>query len=166
MCAREGETAPTLTPSPCPAPQKLGGQSLWNLLCAEISVAPDVSDRLLAQLRRDLERPEARRESWRLGVAASFVQRLRASMGARAAALQAQLEAIAAILTPSQLVRYLLWVDRNKERLSTIFEATSVPAGAAGGLAGAGAAAAAAAAPAAAAAASASDSAESDVLFF
>lgn len=87
--------------------------ALWGMLCSEIGLSNDQSDKLRASLRRIIGGPDTPRETWRLGVASAYLARLRAALTARAAAAQSQLEALKSILTPAQLIRYLAWVDAN-----------------------------------------------------
>ena len=100
--------------------------TLWTLLCAEIGLANDQAERFRTQLRRVLGGPDLPRETWRLGVAAAYLQRLRVGIAASAAKAQSHLEKVGEILTPSQLIRYLAWMERNKDRVSKAIEQTVV----------------------------------------
>lgn len=101
--------------------------TLWTLLCAEIGLSSEQADKLRQQLRRVLGGPDVPRETWRLGVAAAYLQRLRAAVAAAAAKAQSHLEKVKDILTPAQLIRYLSWMETNKERVSRAIEQTVVP---------------------------------------
>lgn len=113
-------TTPVDTPSNRPS------ITLWTLLCAEIGLANDQAERFRSQLRRVLGGPDLPRETWRLGVAAAYLQRLRVGIAASAAKAQSHLEKVAEILTPAQLIRYLAWMERNKDRVSKAIEQTVV----------------------------------------
>ncbi len=113
--------------------------NLWTLLCSEIGLASDQADKLRLQLRRVLGGPEMPKETWRLGVAATYLQRLRGAVSAAAAKAQSHLERVKEILTPAQLVRYLAWMERNKERVSMAIEQTVIPPAPSSGGQGAGA---------------------------
>jgi hypothetical protein len=83
-------------------------------------------------LRRVLGGPDVPRETWRLGIAFAYLQRLRVAINARAASAQTQLDTLRSILSPAQLVRYLAWVERNRNRIRAGTEASIVhPAAAA-----------------------------------
>jgi hypothetical protein len=101
--------------------------TLWTLLCAEIGLPADGAEKLRAALRRVLGGPDLPRETWRLGVATAYLQRLRAAVAAAAAKAQGHLERVREILTPAQLIRYLAWMEKNKERVSRAIEQTVVP---------------------------------------
>lgn len=66
------------------------------------------------------------KETWRLGVAYQYLARLRSAVAARAAAAQAQLEAMRAILSPAQLIRYLAWIERSRDKLHDAITTTTI----------------------------------------
>lgn len=103
------------------------GISIWTLLCQEIGLSVDQAEKLRGQLRKVVGGPEFPRETWRLGVAAVYLQRLRAALDTSARKLQLQYEALRAILTPAQLIRYCGWVERHRGRLGRdVVEAVTV----------------------------------------
>ena len=97
-------------------------QSLWALLSAEMGLSADQGERFRLQLRSALSSTSAPTETWRLGVAAAYLHRLRAAVSASAARAQAQLEKARSILSPAQLVLYFCWAERNRERLAGAVE--------------------------------------------
>ena len=103
---------PAAPPSP-PAASGPQAVPLWALLTAELGLTAEVMERLRAQLRRVLGGHDMPLETWRLGAAAAYMQRLRAVVNLSAARAQSQLEAVRGILTPAQLIKYLAWAQRN-----------------------------------------------------
>ncbi len=79
-----------------------------------MGLSGEQAERLKVQLRRVLGGPDLPRETWRLGVAATYLQRLRAAVAAAANKSQQQLIAIRSILTPAQFVRLAAWSERNR----------------------------------------------------
>jgi hypothetical protein len=138
----EGSASAAASSASAAAPQ----HTLWTLLCGEIGLSTEQAEKLRVTLRRVVGSAEVPRETWRLGVANAYLTRLRAALVARAAAAQAQFEALAGILTAAQFVRYAAWLDRNRERLAAVVRATPLPGPASTSTAPTGAAGAAAAA--------------------
>lgn len=91
--------------------------SLWSLVSNELGLSRDEARRLHELLVAAAGSPDMPRETWRLGVASSYLQRLRASSGALAAKAQEHFRCVAGILLPAQLVRYAAWVCRERNRL-------------------------------------------------
>lgn len=108
---------PAATTAGAAGQQQQLGISIWTLLCQEIGLSGDQAEKLRGQLRKVVGGPEFPRETWRLGVAAVYLQRLRAALETSARKLQLQYEALRAILTPAQLIRYCGWVERHRGRL-------------------------------------------------
>lgn len=111
--------------APAPPPAAAGAGTLWSLLCEEIGLSPDQADALRDQLRSTVSSPDVPRETWRLGMAAGYLQKLRVAVSARAAAAQAHLEALRGALSAGQLVRYLAWLERNRGRVAHAAEAAA-----------------------------------------
>jgi hypothetical protein len=95
-------------------PVRAAASTLWSLLCEEIGLAPEQADALRTQLRSIMGSPDVPRETWRLGMAAGYLQKLRGAVTMRAAAAQEHLDALRAALTPGQIIRYLAWLERNR----------------------------------------------------
>jgi len=110
------------------ASEDTSGGHVWALLCSELSLSPEQADKLRLHLRRLLAHPATPHETWRLGVAYAYVCKLRKTAAVRAAAAQAQLEYLHRLLSPPQLLRYLLWVHRNEGRLHTAMQPESLRA--------------------------------------
>jgi hypothetical protein len=107
----------TMSSGGAPPASTSGAHTLWSLLCGEIGLSVEQADKVRLHLRRVLGGADVPRETWRLGIAIAYLQRLRAAITARAASAHTQLETLRSILTPAQLVRYLVWMDRNRERI-------------------------------------------------
>ena len=114
-----------------PDPQQQAASTLWTLLCGEIGLTSEQSGKLRDALCRIISSPDLPRETWRLGMADSYLQKLRRALTQRAAAAQANLEALRSVLTPGQLIRYMAWMDRNRGRLAVEAVAMAVQSSAA-----------------------------------
>ena len=90
-----------------------GGPTLWTMLCAELGLSPDQSDRLRAALRTAMMHPDLPREAWRINVATAHFAKLRGAVAARAATAQEHLDVLVDVLTPAQLIVFAQWAATN-----------------------------------------------------
>jgi hypothetical protein len=97
--------------------------ALWAQLAAELGLSPEAAGKLRLKLRSTLFARDLPLEAWRLGAAAAYVQQLRAVVSLSAARAQAQLQAVRAILTPAQLIRFLAWANDNPAIADTVMPA-------------------------------------------
>ena len=97
--------------------------ALWAQLAAELGLSPEAAGKLRLKLRSTLFARHLPLEAWRLGAAAAYVHQLRAVVSLSAARAQAQLQAVRAILTPAQLIRFLAWANDNPAVADTVMPA-------------------------------------------
>ena len=96
--------------------------ALWGLFCSQIGLNADQADRFKQQLRSILHLSDTPVEIWRLGIAMTYLQRLRSAISGMAASTHNQYVKAREILSPAQLVLFVAWTEKNKDRLSQSVE--------------------------------------------
>lgn len=96
--------------------------ALWGLFCSQIGLNSDQADRFKQQLRSILHLSDTPVEIWRLGIAMTYLQRLRSAISGMAASTHNQYVKAREILSPAQLVLFVAWTEKNKDRLSQSVE--------------------------------------------
>jgi hypothetical protein len=92
--------------------------TLWSHLCTEIGLTVEQGERLQGQLRRVLLEPEVSWKAGKLGETVAYLAKLREVVSHAAATAQGKLEAVRAILTPAQLIRFSAWTEANHARIA------------------------------------------------
>ena len=119
---QQQQTVPTAGAMPPPPPQSQGAPAaananLWSYLCTELGITAEQADRLRTGFRRILGSADVARETWRLEIAAEYLERLRRSSDAEAQAAQEQLERIRDTLTPAQFIIWASWSEAHAARM-------------------------------------------------
>jgi hypothetical protein len=92
--------------------------ALWGLFCSQIGLTLEQADKFKQQLRSIFHLSETPVEIWRLGIAMTYLQRLRSAISGMAASTHNQYVKAREILSPAQLILFVAWTERNKDRLS------------------------------------------------
>jgi len=91
---------------------------LWPLLSNELGLTLEQEEKLKQQFKNK-ENHTSRSERRKLSIAMVYLERLRQSMMQRAGAVDEYTNTIRNILTPSQNIRFLGWMETNRQKLAT-----------------------------------------------
>jgi hypothetical protein len=91
---------------------------LWPLLSNELGLTLEQEEKLKQQFKNK-ENQTNRSERRKLSIAMVYLERLRQSMMQRAGAVDEYTNTIRNILTPSQNIRFLGWMETNRQKLAT-----------------------------------------------
>ena len=114
---------------------------LWPLLCCELGLTYEQEEKVRQQQKRLLSNSHAWAERQRLAIVTLQLDQLQRALHTCAARVAARHDAVRRILTPAQSVRYLAWLQRNRERIAHADESRPHAAAAAPSAEGAAAAA-------------------------
>lgn len=100
--------------------EQQAASDFWSLFVSELGLSPDQAQRLrrgLHQLREDPDHPQ---EIKRLGKAILYNRRFRDAAVAATSEVQRLEDDMLSVLSPAQAVRYLGWVERNRDKLAEV----------------------------------------------
>ena len=93
-----------------------GKPSVWQSFCNEIHLSQDQQEKLKSDFKQQ-HGETAREERLKLNTCIKYLEQLRNGFSLRSKVVETQSRALFNILTPEQIVKYLLWTENNRGRI-------------------------------------------------